>query len=127
MNVAKWLGLVAVAAVMASAAPAQDKGGLADKLVGKWEVTKADEGTVPKGTIVEFTKDGKMKVTGKMDGMEMSFEGTYKAGKDSFTMKLNDKDMTIKVTEITESAMKTEGEDGKKVELTRVKKKAKGK
>src|SRR5438094_3577702 len=93
MNVAKWLGLVAAAALMASGAPAQEKGDLAKKIVGKWEVTKADAGTVQEGTLVEFTKDGKMKVTGKKDGMEMAFEGTYKVEKDSFTMTMKVGDM----------------------------------
>jgi len=126
MNVAKWLGLVAVAAVMASTAAAQEKGDLAKKIVGKWEVTKADEGTVPKGTTVEFTKDGKMKVSGKEGGMDIALEGTYKAEKDSFTMTLKVNDMehsqTIKVTKITDTAMSTEDKDGKKVELERKKK-----
>jgi uncharacterized protein (TIGR03066 family) len=129
MRVAKWFGLVAVAVLMSATAPAQEKGDLAKKLVGKWEVKKADAGTVPEGTLVEFSKDGKMKVSAKKDGTEMAFEGTYKVGKDSFTMTLKvgemEKSQTIKVTEITETMMKTEGEDGKKVELERKKGKRK--
>ncbi len=30
-------------------------------LVGKWEVVKADEGTVPAGAFVQFSADGKLK------------------------------------------------------------------
>ena len=46
-------------------ARAGEESDLAKKLVGKWEITKADEGTIPPGTMVEFTKDGKFKAYGE--------------------------------------------------------------
>ena len=51
----------------------------AAKLVGKWEITKTSEaGGAPKGTIIEFTKDGKVIGTVEIDGTKMDFKGTYK-------------------------------------------------
>src|SRR5262245_16178586 len=71
-------------------------------IVGKWECTKADDGTLPTGTIIEFTKDGKMILTGKMGDQEFKMEGTYKIKGDKFEIgfKMGDaehnEDITIK-------------------------------
>ena len=46
-----------------------------DKIVGTWEVAKSDE--IPPGTVFEFTKDGKMKMSMKMEGKTVEMEGTY--------------------------------------------------
>lgn len=48
----------------------------AAKLVGKWEVTKSG-GEVPVGSLVEFTKDGKMTANVTLDGKELKLTGTY--------------------------------------------------
>lgn len=48
----------------------------AAKLVGKWEVTKSG-GEVPVGSVVEFTKDGKMTANVTLDGKELKLAGTY--------------------------------------------------
>src|SRR5262245_3195877 len=66
MNVLRLLVAVAVACALAVGARADEKkADNAKLLVGTWEVAKADQGTVPVGSTVEFTKDGKMKVTHK--------------------------------------------------------------
>ena len=86
-------------------------------IVGKWEITKADEGTAPEGAIVEFTKDGKMKLTLN----EMTFDGTYKIVKNTFemTMKIGDDErkQTITITKIDKKEMATKNKEGKVVEL----------
>jgi len=64
------LGLVVVA--NAGSVRADD----AAKLVGKWEVTKSG-GEVPVGSLVEFTKDGKMTANVTLDGKELKLAGTY--------------------------------------------------
>jgi uncharacterized protein (TIGR03066 family) len=46
-----------------------------EKLVGTWEVTKSKG--APPGATVEFTKDGKMKMTFKEKGKEQSMEAMY--------------------------------------------------
>src|SRR5690349_19928197 len=48
-----------------------------EKIVGSWEVTKSEEPPPPVGAVVTFGKDGKMKVTRKQDGQDVTLEGTY--------------------------------------------------
>jgi uncharacterized protein (TIGR03066 family) len=120
MKALTWLGMAAAVLVLGAAARAQDKD-YAKMVVGKWEVSKADEGTVPVGTQIEFTKDGKMKVAGKKDDADLKLEGTYKVVKDklTFTMKLGDaeKSQTITITKISDKEMSTKSEEGKAVDL----------
>ena len=106
----------------ASARAEDDKVDYAKLIVGKWEVTKADEGTVQPGTLIEFTKDGKLKVTAKGDA-EVMFEGTYKVVKNTFEMSLKvgdeQKSQTITITKINDKEMATKNEKDKVVELKR--------
>ena len=76
MNWLKLLAAVAVVGLSATGTLAEDKPDYAKMMVGKWTVAKADADTVPPGSVIEFTADGKMKVTGKKDDKEMEFEGT---------------------------------------------------
>ena len=55
----------------------------ADKLAGVWEVVKSED--APPGATIEFTKDGKMKMTVNVKGKEMSQEGMYKVEGDKIT------------------------------------------
>ena len=53
----------------------------ADKVVGKWRITKSS-GTEVNGTTVEFTKDGKMTITMSEGDEKKVFKGTYKVTKE---------------------------------------------
>jgi uncharacterized protein (TIGR03066 family) len=121
MNALKWLGVAAVVVLLNASARAQDKVDYEKLLVGKWEVTKADEGTVPPGALIEFTKDGKIKASFKKGEEDVTVEGTYKVEKNTFilTMKMGDeeKKQTITIIKISEKEMTTKNEDGKVVEL----------
>lgn len=88
------LGLVAVFVTGASV-KADDK----DKLVGKWELTKSG-GDVPMGTIVEFTKDGKIIADVPLDGKNVKFTGTYKLDGKKLELSVanNDQKMDFKFT-----------------------------
>src|SRR4051812_41551523 len=101
MKYAKVLALGVVLCFFGGLARGEDKD-VGKQIVGKWTVTKADPGTVPAGTLVEFTKDGKMKVTGKKGDEEVTMQGTYKVEgkKISFALKVGDdeKKKTITVT-----------------------------
>src|SRR5207237_7484553 len=55
-------------------------------IVGKWEITKSD--LAPVGSIVEFTKDGKVLAVVKDDGQDVKLEGTYKVDKDKIVNKM---------------------------------------
>ena len=123
MNAVKCLAFTVMAVVVSASAGAQDKDktDYAKLIVGKWEVSKADEGTVPVGTNIEFTKDGKMKIAGKKGDEELSLEGTYKVEKNTFkfTLKLGDAEtsQTITITKISDKEMSTKSEDNKVVEF----------
>ncbi len=121
MNAIKWLGVAAILSLASAGGRGDDKTDYAKLIVGKWEVTKAEPGTVPEGTLIEFTKDGKMKVSAKKDGTDVTIEGTYKVEKNTFTMALKigdeERKQTITITKISEKEMSTKDKDGKAVEL----------
>lgn len=128
MNAVKLLGLGAalVALGAGAGAGAQEKADYAKQIVGKWTVTKADVGTVPEGTVIEFTKDGKLKITHQKAGADVALQGTYKVEKDAFTFTIKVEDgverkQTITITKMTDAAMSTKDPDGKVVELTKAK------
>src|SRR5207244_11992634 len=89
----------------------------AEKIVGKWAVT---EGEVPAGSLVEFTKDGKLKFAVKLGDKDLSLEGTYKVEGDKLktTMKLGDKEIndTDTIKTLNETMLILEDTKGKVVE-----------
>jgi uncharacterized protein (TIGR03066 family) len=125
MKSLQWLAAGLIVGLVGAGARAEDKPDYAKLIVGKWEASKVDEGTLPPGAIVEFTKDGKIKLTGKKGDAEMAFEGTYTVEKDTFTiaMKVGDQEhkQTITITKISDSEMATKNAEGKVVELKRKK------
>jgi uncharacterized protein (TIGR03066 family) len=54
-------------------------------LVGKWKLKSSDE-ELPPGMVVEFTKGGKIIITGLMQGKTVSTKGTYKRDGKKLTM-----------------------------------------
>jgi uncharacterized protein (TIGR03066 family) len=125
MKLAKGFAVGAVLCLVAGVGRGDEKGDAAKLIVGKWEVTKADPGTAPPGGIIQFTKDGKMKLTAKKDDKEISVEGTYKVeGKKlsfAITVGGEKREKTITITKLTTKEMATKDDDGKTVELTRKK------
>ena len=107
-----------------SAAAEEKKGDHAKLAVGTWEVTKTHDGGPPKGGVVEFTKDGKIKVSGEQDGMKQTFEGTYKIDgtKMVLTFKIGETEQPVDLTidKLDETTFATTSKNGK-VELTRKK------
>jgi uncharacterized protein (TIGR03066 family) len=57
-------------------------------IVGAWEITRSSPGGTPVGWTMEFTKEGKVKLSGKAEGKEFTFEGTYTVDGDKITMAL---------------------------------------
>src|SRR5438552_4162705 len=101
MNAARLLAVGALVCLAASFADKKDtKGDNAKLIVGKWECTKVDEGTLPMGTLIEFTKDGKLILTIKMGDNEQKMEGTYKLKGDKFEIgfKMGDNEHTEDIT-----------------------------
>ena len=102
-------------------ARADDKKDYAKKIVGKWEVTKADEGTLPKGTIVVFDKDGKFKAMENADAKDSVFEGTYTVDGEKFEVKIGDNTHKMTITKLTDTELHTKDDDGKVVQVTKKK------
>jgi uncharacterized protein (TIGR03066 family) len=125
MNTLKLLAVGAVVCLISAGTRAEDKIDYAKLIVGKWEVTKAEEGTLPVGTMIEFTKDGKLKINGKKDATELVFEGTYKVegSKFNYVMKVGDDEHkdTIDIVKLTETEMSTKNKDGKTLEVKKAK------
>jgi uncharacterized protein (TIGR03066 family) len=99
----------------------------AQVLIGKWEVTKGDL-EVTEGTVMEFNKDGKMKITGTTNGQEQSVNAIYKVdgNKLRFTLKNGDEEekkepLTIKKLSQKFMVLKSKGENGFEFELKRKK------
>jgi uncharacterized protein (TIGR03066 family) len=96
----------------------------AAKLVGKWEVTKSG-GETPVGSMVEFTKDGKVTANVTLEGKDLKFTGTYKLSgtKLRVDLALNeqklDQEFTVKFNGDDEMTL----EDAKKMTDTLKKKK----
>lgn len=116
-------GLVALAAVVGvGSAPTrgQDKDA---KLVGKWEVSKSSE--LPKGSVLEFTADGKMTVLVKDPSGDLKFAGSYKQDGQKLSVKLKAGDLEIEETatikKLTATDLALEDKDKKVDEFKRVK------
>src|SRR5262245_6718579 len=123
----RGLQLMEIGAMMCflgAAARADEKKDNAKLIQGKWEIVATHEGGPPKGGIAEFTKDGKLKVSGEQNGMKMEFEGTYKVdgNKMVLTFKIgdNEQSVTIKIDKLDETTCVTTSDQGK-VELKRKK------
>ena len=130
MNMLRLLAVGIVVGLLSASARAEEKKedkkiDYAKMIVGKWEAIKAGEGTIPVGTVVEFTKDGKLKIAGKKDDVEIALEGTYKVEGNKFTFKMKigdeEKEQTITITKLTETEMATKNKDDQVVELKRKK------
>ena len=120
----RLLAVGAIAFVLGTAALADEKKDNAKLIQGKWEVVAAHEGGPPKGGTVEFTKDGKIKVSGEQNGMKQEFDGTYKVNGDKLvlTFKIGDAERPVNLTieKLDETTCITMSSAGK-VELKRKK------
>lgn len=92
-------------------------------LIGKWEPEmKPDQ---VESMSIEYTKDNKMKVAIKVQGMDLNFEGTYKVDGNKLSFEMNvqgeerkEKRTIVKLTEkemVTNDEAKSEERKFKKV------------
>ena len=127
MNVLRLLATGLLVVGLGSATRGEDKKAdtNATKIVGSWEVVKCEGNGPPVGSIMEFAKDGKMKVTHKQDGKDVTGEGTYTIAGDkvNVTTKHEGKEATHTATikKLTDTEMVAEVEEGKKIEFKRKK------
>ena len=124
MNAKNLLAVGITLCLLNWAAAEEKKADNAKLAVGTWEVIKSHEGGPPKGGGVEFTKDGKIKISGEQDGMKLTFDGTYKIDgkKMVLTFKIGDNEQAVELTidKLDEKTFATTSKEGK-VELTRKK------
>lgn len=124
MNALKLLAAAAVVGLLAPAVRADEKD-YPKLIVGKWELTKVEEGGLPKGTIIEFTKDGKLSLTVKKDDTDTKIEGTYTVEGDKFSISIKvgeeERKQTVTIVKLTDTELHTKNEMGKMAELTKKK------
>jgi uncharacterized protein (TIGR03066 family) len=77
MQIARIILALCAVLGLGLASRAEDKADNKKLLVGKWQVAKSDPGTLPAGSTVEFTADGKLKITVNAGGKEETIDGTY--------------------------------------------------
>jgi uncharacterized protein (TIGR03066 family) len=126
MNALRLLTVGLLLVGLTSCLPAEDKAdGNKEKLVGVWEVVKAEQGALPVGAVVDFAKDGKAKVTAVREGKESTAEGTYVVDgtKLTVTLKHGEKDVkhAITIKKLTDTEFVSENEKGKIAEFKRKK------
>jgi uncharacterized protein (TIGR03066 family) len=103
-----------------------------EKIVGIWEFVKVTGGdpkdSPPPGSTVEFTRDGKTKISLKVGAQPSVAEGTYTV--DGDTLKMTSKGPggmehtdTVTITKLTEKEMVIEEKKAGKTETTELKKK----
>lgn len=120
-------GLLAAGAACGPAAAQEKKDGTnKEKIVGTWELVKTEE-PIPDGVkvVVNFGKDGKMKVTATFMGKTQEQEGTYKVEGDKLQTTQKQGNMEKKETDtikaLDDKQMVTVNEKGQKTEFKRVK------
>lgn len=87
------LGVLALG--LAGSVNAQDDN--TKKIVGKWEVVKGG-GDLPAGTTIEFTADGDLLATIKVDNDTAKIKGKYKIDKERLVVTITVGDMKIEET-----------------------------
>ena len=125
MNTMRLLMAGFVVVALTSNVRSEEKKDNTKLLIGAWEVTKADEGALPVGSVIEFAKDGKVKVTAKRGDKESTVEGTYTVAGDKLTVTLKHDDKedkhAITIKKLTETEYVTENEKGKTATFKRKK------
>jgi uncharacterized protein (TIGR03066 family) len=102
-----WLAL-GLAYATSNAQPTVSK----EKLIGAWQVTKS-AGDLAVGATLEFGKDGKLKVTAKVGGKEISTEAIYTLDGDNLTTvgPKGDRE-TLRIKKLTDTELVTEAGKG---------------
>jgi uncharacterized protein (TIGR03066 family) len=103
----------------------KDKPDYAKLLIGSWEATKTAPDALPVGTMVEFDKQGKVRLTYNRDGTKSTIEYTYKVDGDKFIVEGKTDGMAVMhavtIKKISDTELVTEDEKGKITELKRKK------
>ena|SRR5579871_5523623 len=128
MNTLRLLmvGVMAVPLIAATQAEKkEEKKDTAKLLSGTWEVVKGERSTLPVGSLMEFAKEGKLKLSVKDGDKETQLEGTYKVDGNEVTITIRlgeqEKKLVLTIKKISEDDLRFEDKDGKSAELKRKK------
>jgi uncharacterized protein (TIGR03066 family) len=123
MNVLRLTGAAVIVCVLAIGIQAGDEKDNPNLVVGKRTVVKASPGTFPLGTVLDLSKDDKVKVIGNRDGKEFIHAGTYKVdrAKIVITVKVEGEEQkhTLTITKISDTEMATDHGGGGTIEFKR--------
>jgi uncharacterized protein (TIGR03066 family) len=125
MNVLRLMAAGVIVCVLAVGTRAGDEKDYPKLVVGKWKVVKASPGTFPLGTILDLSKDDKVRVIRIQDGKEFAHAGTYEldGAKIIITVKVEGKEQkhTLAVTKISDTEMATDHGGGGTIEFEKEK------
>jgi uncharacterized protein (TIGR03066 family) len=125
MNVLRLMAAGVIVCVLAVGTRAGDEKDYPKLVVGKWKVVKASPGTFPLGTVLDLSKDDKVKVVGKRDGKEFIHAGTYKVdgAKILITVTVEGKEQihTLTITKISDTDVVTDHGGGGTIEFSKEK------
>lgn len=92
-----------------------------DMIVGVWEVVEGSD--LPEGSILEFSKDGKLRKTLKEKGNHLTTEGSFEVDVNHLTMKTRhegkEEEEKATITRLTDNELAYQKEKGKTAELRR--------
>jgi uncharacterized protein (TIGR03066 family) len=125
MNVLRLVGTGVITCVLAAGIWAADEKDNAKLVIGKWKVVKASPKTLPVGTVIDMSKDDKVKVIGKRDDKEFIHEGTFKVdgAKITLTVKVAGEEQkhVLTITKINDADMVTDHLGGGTIEFKKEK------
>jgi uncharacterized protein (TIGR03066 family) len=125
MNVLRLMGTGLILCMLAVGIRANDEKDNPKRVVGQWKVVKATPGTFPLGTVLDLSKDAKVKVIGKRDGKEFIHAGTYEVDGATIiiTVKVAGEEQkhTLTITKISETDMVTNHGGGGTIEFNKEK------
>jgi uncharacterized protein (TIGR03066 family) len=115
------MGAGVIVCVLAVGIRANDETGNAKLVVGNWKVVKASPGTFPLGTVLDLSKDDKVKVIRNREGKESIHAGTYKVdgAKIIITVRVEGEEQkhVLTITKISDTDMVTDHLGGGTIEF----------
>jgi len=125
MNVLRLMAAGVLVCVLAVGTRAGDEKDYPKLVVGKWKVVKATPGTFPLGTILDLSKDDKVRVIRGQDGKESIHAGTYEVDGATIVITVTvageEQKHTLTVTKISDTEMATDHGGGGTIEFKKEK------
>ena len=125
MNMLRLVGVGVIAGMLAVGIGVADETDNAKMVIGKWKVIKASPRTFPLGTILDLSKDDKVRVIRGQDGKESIHAGTYEVDGATIVITVTvageEQKHTLTVTKISDTEMATDHGGGGTIEFKKEK------